>query len=390
MARKRADTSPPPQSPNPAQADDSAPAAKPDKSAIQRPPAEQLYADELRRLAEADSGLPRPAGWRLTPRSVVAFVVGDEARKVTPKFVGRRSLIERCVVALATNRGLMLIGEPGTAKSWMSELLAAAVSGDSTLTIQGSAGTTEDAIKYSWNYALLLAEGPSERSLVPAPLYRGMRDGKVVRFEELTRCPLEMQDVMLSILSDRVMAVPELPDDARSLFATAGFNVIATANTRDRGVNEMSAALKRRFNFETVPPIDNIRDEMALVQRETDKLLARAGVPVTIPPDLTEVLVTAFHELRNAKDETGKALEPLTTPMSTAEAISTGYAAGLHAWFYEDGPARAVHLVQHLAGTALKDSPDDLKKLRHYFSHVVKGKSGEAWKDLYAARDHLP
>lgn len=390
MARKRSDTSPAPQSPQPASAADSALPAKPEKADVQRPPAELLYADELARLAEDDLGKPRPAGWKLTPRSVVAFVIGDKARQISPKFVGRRSLVERCVVALATNRGLMLIGEPGTAKSWVSELLAAAVSGDSTLTIQGSAGTTEDAIKYSWNYALLLAEGPSERSLVPAPLYRGMRDGKVVRFEELTRCPLEMQDVMLSILSDRVMAVPELPDDSRSLFAAAGFNVIATANTRDRGVNEMSAALKRRFNFETVPPIDNIRDEMALVQRETDKLLTRAGVPITLPPDLTEVLVTAFHELRTSKDDTGKALEPLTTPMSTAEAISTGYAAGLHAWFYEDGPARAEHLVQHLAGTALKDSPDDLKKLRHYFNHVVKGKAGDAWKDLYTARDHLP
>lgn len=384
MARKRTETSPAPQGPQ------SAPSAKADKLDIQRPPAELLYADELVKLAEADAGQPRPAGWKLTPRSAVSFVMGDKGKGVTPKFVGKRSLIERCVVALATNRGLMLIGEPGTAKSWLSELLAAAVSGDSTLTIQGSAGTTEDAIKYGWNYSLLLAEGPSERSLVPAPLYRGMRDGKVVRFEELTRCPLEMQDVMLSILSDRVMAVPELPDDSRSLFAATGFNVIATANTRDRGVNEMSAALKRRFNFETVPPIDNIRDEMALVQRETDKLLTRAGVPVTLPPDITEVLVTAFHELRTAKDDTGKALEPLTTPMSTAEAISTGYAAGLHAWFYEDGPARAVHVVQHLAGTALKDSPDDLKKLRHYFNHVVKGKDGGAWKDLYAARDHLP
>ncbi len=378
MARKRADA--------PTPTTDS----QPDPAELQRPPAEVLYADELARLAEADADQPRPQGWKLTPRSVVAFVVGDPARKVTPKFVGKRSLIERCVVALATNRGLMLIGEPGTAKSWLSELLAAAVSGDSTLTIQGSAGTTEDAIKYSWNYALLLAEGPSERSLVPAPLYRGMRDGKVVRFEELTRCPLEMQDVLLSVLSERLMAIPELPDESRTLFAKAGFNVVATANTRDRGVNEMSAALKRRFNFETVHPIADIRDEMDLVRRETDKLLGRAGVPVSLPPDLTEVLVTAFHELRNAKDEEGKALEPLTTAMSTAEAISTAYAAGLHAWFYEGGPARPEHVVQHLAGTALKDSPDDLKRLRHYFNHVVKGKKGDLWRDLYDARDFLP
>jgi len=363
------------------------PAAPP---AMQRPPAEVAFADELARLKEADAALAKPAGWQMTPRSVVEFILGDPARKLAPKFVGRRAFLERCVVALATSRGLMLVGEPGTAKSWLSELLAAAISGDSTLTVQGSAGTTEDAIKYSWNYALLLAEGPSPRSLVPAPMHRGMTDGKVVRFEELTRCPLEMQDVMLSILSDRVMAIPELPDESRSLFAKAGFNVIATANTRDRGVNEMSAALKRRFNFETVHPISDIRDEMALVQRETDKLLARAGVPTTLTPDLTEVLVVAFHELRNAKEEGGKALEPLTTAMSTAEAIATGFSAGLHAYFYGGGPAEARHLAQHLAGTALKDSPDDLKRLRHYFHHVVKGKKGEMWQALYEARDELP
>ena len=367
------------------------PVAEPEAQAsMQRPPAEVAFAAELARLKEADAALPKPVGWAMTPRSVVDFILGDPARKLTPKFVGRRNFLERCVVALATNRGLMLIGEPGTAKSWLSELLAAAISGDSTLTVQGSAGTTEDAIKYSWNYALLLAEGPSPRSLVPAPMYRGMTDGKIVRFEELTRCPLEMQDVMLSILSDRVMAIPELPDDSRSLFARTGFNVIATANTRDRGVNEMSAALKRRFNFETVHPIADIRDEMALVQRETDKLLARAGVPTMLTPDMTEVLVVAFHELRNAKEEGGKALEPLTTAMSTAEAIATGYSAGLHAWFYGGGPAGARHLAQHLAGTALKDSTDDIKRLRHYFNHVVKDKKGDLWRALYEARDELP
>jgi MoxR-like ATPase len=357
---------------------------------LQRPPAEMLYAAELHRLADADAGKPRPQGWKLTPHSVVQFVLGDDDLGVKPKFVGQRSFVERCVVALATNRGLMLIGEPGTAKSWLSELIAAAVCGDSTLTIQGSAGTTEDAIKYSWNYALLLAEGPSERSLVPAPLYRGMQEGKIVRFEELTRCPLEMQDILLSILSDRVMAVPELHGDLRSLFAKTGFNVIATANTRDRGVNEMSAALKRRFNFETVHPIADLREEMDLVQRETDKLLGRAGIPHRIPPEMTEVLVTTFHELRSGQSQDGNALETLTTAMSTAEAISTGYAAALHAWYYAGGEFRAEHLVQHLIGTALKDAPDDLKKLRHYFNHVAKDRKGRGWQAFYEARSHLP
>src|SRR5947207_8679047 len=186
------------------------------------------------------------------------------------------------------------------------------------------------------------------------------------------------------------MAVPEFPDARRTLFARAGFNVDATANTRDRGVNEMSAALKRRFNFETVQPIADLRQEMALVQRETDKLLRRAGVPASIPADMTEVLATTFHELRAGQSVEGHALETLTTAMSTAEAISTGYAAGLHAWYYAGGEVQAEHLVAHLIGTALKDAPDDWKKLRHYFNHAVKGRSGRAWKAFYEARQQLP
>lgn len=255
----------------------------------------------------------------------------------------------------------------------------------SSLTIQGSAGTTEDAMKYFWNYALLLAEGPSDRALVPAPLYRGMQQGKLVRFEEITRCPLEMQDTLLSILSDRVMAIPELQDAGRNLYAQMGFNVIATANTRDRGVNEMSAALKRRFNFETIPPINNLRQELDLVQRQTDQLLAQAQIPIALPPELTEILVTTFHELRTGTTSDGKALEPLSTVMSTAEAVSVGYAAGIHGFYYNQGKVTPEHIVQSLLGSAIKDSSEDVKKLNHYFHQVVKEKSGEAWKQYYAA-----
>src|SRR5688500_5522147 len=139
--------------------------AKTVESKFQRPAAEILHAEELKKLVDADTSKPKPPGWRMTPQSVLRFILGDSKSGVVAKFVGRRAMMERCVVALATNRGLMMIGEPGTAKSWLSELLAAAISGDSTLTIQGSAGTTEDAIKYSWNYALLLAEGPGDKSL---------------------------------------------------------------------------------------------------------------------------------------------------------------------------------------------------------------------------------
>jgi MoxR-like ATPase len=206
----------------------------------------------------------------------------------------------------------------------------------------------------------------------------------------LTRCPLEVQDILLSILSDRVMAVPELEGESRSLFSRVGFNVIATANTRDRGINEMSAALKRRFNFETVQPIADLSEELALVQRETDRLLERSGIPAGLPPEMTELLVTTFHELRHGQSGEGQALETLTTAMSTAEAISTAYAAGLHAWYYEQKPAAPRHLVQHLIGSALKDSVEDVRKLRHYFNHAVKGREGAAWKAYYEAREHLP
>lgn len=356
---------------------------------FQRPTAEILYAEQLDRLAAADAEVPRPQGWRLSPASVLKFIAGDEALGINEKFVGRRSFLERAIVALATNRGLMLIGEPGTAKSLLSELLAAAISRDSTLTIQGSAGTTEDNIKYSWNYALLVAEGPSQRSLVPAPLYRGMQEGKIVRFEEITRCPLEIQDTLLSVISDRVMSVPELEGDDRNLFARHGFNIISTANTRDRGVNEMSAALKRRFNFETVAPIQDIQLEMALVESETNRLLSRSAVPVTLPREMTELLVTTFHELRSGQTADGHVLEPLTSAMSTAEAVSTAYAAGLHAYYYSAGEMQPTHLVQHLVGSVLKDSPDDLKRVRHYFQHVVRRRSGPHWQAYFEAKDHL-
>jgi MoxR-like ATPase len=361
--------------------------AQPD---LQRPAAETLYAEELTRLAETETNTLRPPGWLLTPQSVLKFVLGDDSLGIQPKFVGSRGFLERSIVSLATNRGLMLIGEPGTAKSYLGELLAAAISGDSTLVVQGSAGTTEDNIKYSWNYALLLAEGPSESALVPAPLYRGLKHGKIVRFEEITRCPVEIQDTVLSILSDRVMAIPELPDERRTLFARAGFNVIATANTRDRGVNEMSAALKRRFNFETVLPIADIQEEIALVRRETERMLARAAIPISLPPEILEVLVVTFRELRTAKTIDGKGLEPVSSVLSTAEAVSTGFASAMHAFFYGNGEVRSEHVVQHLIGTVMKDSPDDLTKVKHYFQHVVKQRNGSTWKQFYEARTYLP
>lgn len=353
---------------------------------LQRPPAEVLYADELAAL-RADDKLPKPPGWAMSPRAVRTFILGD--KKIRRKFVGAPSLVDRAMVALATNRGLMLIGEPGTAKSLLSELLAAAICGQSTLTIQGSAATSEDQIKYSWNYALLLAEGPTQRSLVPSPLYEGMRQGAIVRFEEITRCPLEVQDTLLAALSDRVIAIPELEKD-KNLFAAVGFNVIATANTRDLGVNEMSAALKRRFNFETVFPIAQYDVELELVRAETRRGLEASGVPTMPGDDILELLVTTFRELRDGKTADGAPIDRPSTAMSTAEAVSVAHAVGARSYFLQGVPATPADLVECLVGAAVKTDKTDGAILRRYFEQRVAKRSGAHWKAYYEARHRLP
>lgn len=354
---------------------------------LQRAPAEVQFADELAGLIASDTS-PRPPGWRLSPRAVRRFVLGDPSSGLRPKFVGHPGVIDRAMVSLATSRGLLLVGEPGTAKSWLSELLAAAICGTSTLTVQGSAATAEDQIKYGWNYALLLAEGPSERALVPGPVLTAMREGKVVRFEEITRCPLEVQDCLLSILSDRLLAVPELGETG-TVFAREGFNLIATANTRDRGVNEMSAALKRRLNFETLFPIGDLQAEIALVRRESARLLERSGVALEVPLPVLEVLVTTFRDLRTGATAEGAPVERLSTVLSTAEAVAVAHAVGVQAHYLGDGPADPGSVLDGLVGAAVKESREDLEKLRRYLETVVAKRRGAHWQAMYAARARL-
>ncbi|MEM6315625.1 MAG: AAA family ATPase, partial [Planctomycetota bacterium] len=258
-------------------------------------------------------------------------------------------------------------------------------------TIQGSAGTTEDQIKYAWNYALLLAEGPSQKALVPAPLHVGMTGGRVVRFEEITRCPPEIQDALVSVLSDKVLIIPELDGDDRVVLAKPGFNVIATANLRDRGVHEMSSALKRRFNFETVGPIRNLKQEIALVKAQTEKLLAAAEAHVEPSADALEVLLTAFQDLREGKTADGQQVQKPSAVMSTAEAVSVAFSAALDAHYFGKGTLTPADVARHLGTAALKDDPEDLKKLRHYFDNVVKkrAQSDKRWSGFEEARKQL-
>ncbi|MDH6521509.1 MoxR-like ATPase [Streptomyces sp. SAI-135] len=369
-------------------------------------PAEERFATELAFLAAHDDG-PRPPGWLLTPRAVITFVCGTagEALKLTeapeglpdelvvaPKFVGERALVERCVVTLAGERGLLLVGEPGTAKSMLSELLSAAVCGTSALTVQGTAGTTEDALRYGWNYALLLAQGPTPQALVDSPVLAAMRAGKVARVEEITRCLPEVQDALVSILSDRRMSVPELSatDDAQ-VAAAAGFTVIATANLRDRGVSEMSAALKRRFNFETVHPIADVEAETELVKRQATAAVARAGAAFGVDDAVLDVLVTVFRDLRAGRSAEGWDVERPGTVMSTAEAVQVAASLGVAAAYLPGGDS--LDLVPgHLLGVVRKDDPADHARLLGYWDGPVRRRAEDGsatWRRLWDLRENL-
>ncbi len=386
---------------------------KNDPQPMLREPAEMQFAAELAALAASDTAA-KPPGWKLSPRAVRTFIVGSEGTPsaaspkaakgkkpaaaapstdtaITRKFHGDDAMIDRAIVTLMSNRGLLLVGEPGTAKSMLSELLTAAISGTSALTVQGTAGTTEDQIKYSWNYAILLAEGPTPNALVPAPLFYGMSRGHIVRFEEITRCPPEIQDTLISMLSDKVLYIPELKGEGNAVYARPGFNIIATANTRDRGVHEMSAALKRRFNFETVPPIAEKKFELELVAKQAGEMLYHAGAVATIPDNVIDVLVTTFLDLRKGKTEEGTAVERPNATMSTAEAVSVAFAAGLDAAYFGDGTVQGQHLARQLVGTVLKDSVEDAKKVKQYFEVVVKvrAKKDPNWKSFYDGRGVL-
>jgi MoxR-like ATPase len=358
---------------------------------VLREPAEHEFRHELDALKQNDKDA-RPSSWLLSPRAVVGYVLGREPLEasidgqrvkvpISRKFFGDRALVERAVVTLASERALLLVGEPGTGKSWLSEHLAAAICGTSILVIQGTAGTTEDHIKYSWNIARVIAEGPRPENLIPSPTMIAMRQGALLRFEEITRCVPDVQDALVSILSDKRIAVPELPGD-NGVAARAGFNVIATANSRDQGVNQLSAALKRRFNYIHIPLIADKKTEMDIVRERSAQLIARYSIPTTLDEPILDLLTTVFREIRAGKSEDGVSLKSPSTTMSTAEAIGVALDSALHARFFGDGTVSARSIARNLVGSVVKEDLADLAILKEYVTLVARkrGAKGSHWQ----------
>jgi len=354
------------------------------EAVVLRAHAETAFAEELDALRAADKH-ERPPSWKLSPRSVATYLLGGALANgfaITPKYIGSRRLMEIAVATLATDRALLLFGVPGTAKSWVSEHLSAAISGDSTLLVQGTAGTSEESLRYGWNYARLLADGPSRAALVPSPMMRAMERGQIARVEELTRIPSDVQDTLITILSEKTLPIPELNEESQ---ARGGFNVIATANNKDRGVNELSSALKRRFNTVILPPPDTIEEEVDIVKRRVEQTSRALRLPAE-PPALEEIrrLVTIFRELRAGATEDGKVkLKQPSGSLSAAEAISVVNSGMALAGHFGDGVLRAPDLAAGLVGAVVKDPSHDSVAWREYLETVAKDRDG--WKDLYRA-----
>jgi len=350
-----------------------------------RLPAEIKFKTQLIALVQNDS-YPKPPGWMLSPKMVEIYILGSKKRydcqlngikkniEITPKFYGDKNIVQKAIVTLASQRSLMLIGEPGTGKSWLSEHLAAAISGKSINLIQGTAGTTEDQIRYTWNYALLISEGPSVEALVPSPTIMAMQDAKILRVEELTRCPQEIQDSLISILSEKIIPVPELGRDYY-ITANKGFNVIATANDRDRGVNEMSAALKRRFNFIYIPVVNDAKLERKIVESRVNDHMENLNFKIQIPDDVYSLVTTTFQELRTGLSQEGRSFNQISNVMSTSEEISLLLDSCIYSNFFGNKKLGAREIALHFLDTIVKDDKQNIHKIQEYLQMIVRPRS---------------
>lgn len=351
---------------------------------ILRQTAEMQFAEEIEEIKKQDKH-QIPVNWQMSPQAVVKYLIGGKLPNgfvVSPKYIGNQRLMEIAVATLTTDRALLLYGLPGTAKSWVSEHITAAITGNSGLVVQGTAGTSEESVRYGWNYALLLSKGPVPEAIVETPVMRAMKEGKIVRIEELTRIGSDVQDTLITILSEKTLTIPELNTQVN---AQKGFNVIATANNRDKGVNDLSSALKRRFNTVILPVPATIDEEVEIVQQRVTSFSKAMEMPIE-KPILEEIqrIVTIFRELRNGVTNDGKTkLKSPSGTLSTAESISVMNSGLSLAYHFGNGSMTAEDVASGIIGAIIKDPVQDKIVFQEYMETVLKQREG--WKDIYRA-----
>jgi MoxR-like ATPase len=360
---------------------------------ILRPPAEIDYAEELDYLESIDQH-PRPTNWRLSPKMIRTFVLGSTPadklpRPVSQKWFGSHVLVESALATLiGGERGILLLGEPGTGKSVLAELLTSAICRQSTLVVAGTAGTNISDLTYSWNIAAVIARGQSRETLIPSPIMTAMVEGKIGRVEEVTRMLGEVQDGLLGVLSERYISVPELNE---TIMARQGFGIIGTANDKDKGTNELSAALKRRFNAIRVPIVRDAAQEKRIIQARTTKVAQRLQAQIAVPPSMLDVLVQVFEALRKRNAEATSEDARLDATLSTADMIGVVSDAMVFGTHFGDGSVSGLGLGRSLIGTLVRRD-EDAVVIEKFWGDVIARQANTAggpWKDLLAGGQEM-
>ena len=193
-------------------------------------------------------------------------------------------------------------------------------------------------------------------ALVPSPVMRAMRDGKIARVEELTRIPSDVQDALITILSEKTLPIPELDDEVQ---ARPGLQRHRhRQQPRPRRQRALVSALRRRFNTVVLPlpataerggrdrrraasPSSAARSSCRPSRRRWRRSAASSRSSASCAPGVTE-------------DGKTKLKSPSGT-LSTAEAISvvtSGLALAAH---FGDGALRPADVAAGLIGAVVKD-----------------------------------
>lgn len=234
---------------------------------------------------------------------------------------------------------------------------------------------------------MLIAQGPSKEAMLKSPVFHAMETGTIARVEEISRCASEVQDALISLLSEKRISVPELNMEVP---AKKGFSIIATANTRDKGVNEMSAALKRCFNMVVLPTPADLESEMEIVKARVEQLSTGLDLNASLPEEnVVEKVCTIFRELRNGETcDKSQKVKGTSGVLSTAEAISLLCNSMALAGSFGDGKISESDLAAGLQGAIIKEEEKDAIAWKEYLENVMK-KRGSAWSGLYKACKEL-